>query len=350
MRVERFVAKFITHVSIATPTVRLSSIPTRRHQYRASSILDNGRDADLPAPTRADYRPYTPSRAPVIFTPTRAPLSTRCLGELESRPIKAGRTYDMVGDRLNDKTAVITGGAGGIGAAAGELFVRQGANVLLVDRDLDALSSVEQAIDSDRVASVAADVTSEADTRSYVQAAIDRFGAIDVLIANAGIEGDVSPIADYPVDTFDNVLAVNVRGVWLGIKYAMPHLQTGNGGSVVITSSTAGVKGTPGISPYTASKHAVIGMMKSLALECAPLGVRVNTVNPCPVETRMMRSLEAQLQPGDSEAARARIARSIPIGRYADPIDIAQVMLFLASDDAKFVTGSVYMADGGYTA
>ena len=127
-------------------------------------------------------------------------------------------------------------------------------------------------------------------------------------------------------------------------------MQKRGGGSIVITSSVAGLSGTPNIAPYGTSKHAVIGLMRAAARECAPMNIRVNTVNPSPVETRMMRSLEAGMSPDDPEAARQRIAATVPLGRYAEPEDIAKVMLFLASDDAAFVTGSIYKADGGNSA
>ncbi|MCH9675564.1 MAG: SDR family oxidoreductase [Gammaproteobacteria bacterium] len=255
-------------------------------------------------------------------------------------------------DRLKNKVAIITGGAGGIGAAAGRMFAAQGAKVLLVDRDADALAVVQAEAKHPDIHTFAADVSDEEQTKAYVEAAIEKFGRVDILLANAGIEGDVKPISDYPTATFDQVIAVNVRGVWLGIKHVAEHLVAQGKGSIVVTSSTAGVRGTPGISPYTTSKHAVIGMTKSLALEFAPKGVRINTVNPCPVETRMMRSLEGSMsgQANDTDATKARITKAIPLGRYGDPDDIAKVMLFLASDDASFVTGAVYMADGGSTA
>jgi len=252
--------------------------------------------------------------------------------------------------RLDNKVAVITGGAGGIGRAAGKLFVDEGANVLLVDRDAAALRDAVGEIGGDRVASCVADVSDAQSTRDYVRAAVERFGGIDVLLANAGLEGKVLPITEYDEETFDRVMAVNVRGVWLGIKYAFPELRRRGGGSIVITSSVAGVRGAPRMSAYITSKHAVVGLMKTAALEGAPHGIRVNTVNPTAVETRMMRSLEEGSMPGNAQRARESIAASIPLRRYATPGDVAKVLLFLASDDAAFLTGSVYMADGGSTA
>ena len=184
--------------------------------------------------------------------------------------------------RLSEKVALITGGAGGIGQAAARLFTDEGAHVVLVDREEAALQDVVSSIGEDKASFVVADVTEPGETQNYVKAAIERWGGIDIYLANAGIEGMVSSIPDYPYDMFDQVLAVNVRGVWLGLKYVIPALHNRGGGSIVITSSTAGIGGTAGMSAYTTSKHAVIGLMRTAALECAPMGIRVNTVNPAP--------------------------------------------------------------------
>jgi NAD(P)-dependent dehydrogenase (short-subunit alcohol dehydrogenase family) len=252
-------------------------------------------------------------------------------------------------ERLQGKVAVITGGAGGIGRAAGALFAAEGANVLLVDLDEAALQQAVAGIGSNRVSYFVADVTSAADNRAMIECATERYGGVDALLANAGIEGDVQPIVDYDDDRFDQVMAVNVKGVFLGLKAAIPAMQARGGGSIVITSSVAGVRGAPGLSAYVTSKHAVIGLMRSAARECAPMNIRVNTVNPSPVETRMMRSLEAGMLPDDADAAKQVITAGIPMNRYGTPEEIARVMLFLASDDSAWVTGSVYMADGGNT-
>ncbi len=253
-------------------------------------------------------------------------------------------------NRLQDKVAVITGGAGGIGRAAAALFAEEGARVLLVDLDEVALEAAVQAIGSDRVSHHVADVTRAEDNQAMIRCATERYGGVDVFLANAGIEGDVKPIVEYDEARFDQVLAVNVKGVFLGLKAAIPAMQARGGGSVVITSSVAGVRGSPGICAYVTSKHAVIGLMRTAARECAAMNIRVNTVNPSPVETRMMRSLEEGMVPGGADAAKASIAASIPFNRYGTPEEIAKVMLFLASDDSAWVTGAVYMADGGHTA
>ena len=258
--------------------------------------------------------------------------------------------------RLDGKTALITGAAGGIGQAAAKLFAEEGARVVLVDLDEGALQDLVRFIGEERSSSVVADVTQPDQARNYVQAAVERWGGIDILLANAGIEGVISPIPDYPIDTFDQVMAVNVRGVWLGIKYVVPVMQQRGGGSIVITSSTAGVSGAADMSAYTVSKHAVIGLMRTAAMEGAPFGIRVNTVNPAPIETRMMRSIEelrvAALD--DSEITVEQMKRSaaarIPLQRYGNPEEVARLMLFLASEESSFCTGGVYMVDGGRSA
>lgn len=251
--------------------------------------------------------------------------------------------------RLAGRVAIITGGSGGIGRAAARRFVDEGARVLLVDVDGEALERAAAEF-GEAAATCVADVTDEAATEGYVRAAVERFGGVDVLLANAGIEGTVAPIVEQDVAVLDRVLAVNVRGVWLGLKHVFPELVKRGGGSVVITSSVAGIQGAAGLSPYVTSKHAVIGLMRSAALEGAPSNIRVNTVNPSPIETRMMRSLEDGLVPGDAQAAHAQIASTIPLGDYGQPEDVANLLCFLASDEARFLTGAVYMVDGGISA
>ena len=253
-------------------------------------------------------------------------------------------------DRLVNKVAVITGGAGAIGRAAAQRFLEEGASVMLVDLNQSALDDAAASLGSNAVAVCAADVTSAADNARLFAAAEERFGGVDILLANAGIEGPVMPLTEYDEDAFDQVLAVNVKGVFLNIKYGMPAIARRGGGSIVVTSSVAGLQGTAGVGAYTTSKHAVIGLMRSAALEGAPHKVRVNTVNPAPVYGRMMESLEDGLGAGDGASARAALEQRIPLGRYAEPADIANVMLFLASDDAAYVTGSVYVSDGGLVA
>jgi NAD(P)-dependent dehydrogenase (short-subunit alcohol dehydrogenase family) len=252
--------------------------------------------------------------------------------------------------KLDGRVAIITGGSGGIGRAAAKRFVDEGANVLLVDIAERALSDAITALGEKHASWVCADVTSDEETQRYVNTAVERYGRIDIFLANAGIEGNFKPIPEYSIEVFDRVIAVNVRGVWLGLKHVIPVMAKGGGGSIVITSSTAGIRGFPGGSAYVTSKHAVIGMMRTAALECAPLNIRVNTVNPAATETRMMRSIEEQLAPGHPGQAKEQVTSRLPLGRYGQPEEVGDVMLFLASDQSRYCTGGVYMVDGGVSA
>ena len=249
--------------------------------------------------------------------------------------------------RIENKVAVITGGAGGIGSEAARRFVDEGALVLLVDLDEGALSQVCSELPSNRVSYLVADVTNWADNQAMVSLALERYGGLDIFLANAGIEGAISSILDYDEEVFDRLMAVNVKGPFLGLKAVIPEMIKSDGGSVIITSSVAGVRGGPRLAPYVTSKHAVIGLMKSAAKEFATHNIRVNTVNPSPVGTRMIESIEKGLRPEDPDSVREAMRANIPLGRYAQPEDVANLMLFLASDESKFITGSVHMVDGG---
>jgi NAD(P)-dependent dehydrogenase (short-subunit alcohol dehydrogenase family) len=251
---------------------------------------------------------------------------------------------------LQGKTAIITGGAGGIGAATGRLFAREGAHVVLVDRDEAQLRAAVEAAESDRVSYCVADVSDEAQTRAYIDAAIERHGGLDVLFANAGIEGKVAPLTEVDSADFDRILGVNVRGVFLGIKHAMPMMAKRGGGSIIITSSVAGLVGFPGLGPYVTTKHAIIGLMRSAALEGAPMGVRVNTVHPGPIANRMMQSLETQSAPDAPQQAHAGFEALVPMGRYGTNEEIAAMTLFLASSASSYCTGNTFVADGGLVA
>jgi len=256
--------------------------------------------------------------------------------------------------RLEGKVAIITGGAGGIGRAAGRVYAAEGADVLLVDLDETALQQACSDAASNKVSYFVGDITRTADNKAMVACAQQRYGGVDVFVANAGIEGEVCPLVDVDEAQYDRVMEVNVKGVFLGLQATIPAMQQRGGGSIVITSSVAGVGAAPLLSPYGASKHAVVGLMRSAAKEYAADNIRINTVNPSPVETRMMRTLESGYG-GDSSAegmaqAKVNMSAQIPLQRYGNPEEIAKVMLFLASDDSSWVTGSVNMADGGMTA
>ena len=250
--------------------------------------------------------------------------------------------------RLQDKVAIITGGSGGIGRATAVRFLEAGASVVLVDIDQAGLDKAARELgEDDRLLLQTADVTSEEDVRRYVAAAIARFGRIDVFFNNAGIEGKVAPLEQQDTAMFDKVIAINVRGAYLGLKHVLPHMYKAGAGSVINTSSVAGLQGSPDVLPYVTSKHALTGMTRVAAIEAARHGVRVNSIHPSPVDTRMMRSLEAGFAPGDAEAAKAQLEKAIPLGRYGEPEEIADLVLFLASDESRFITGAQIRIDGG---
>lgn len=246
---------------------------------------------------------------------------------------------------LAGKVAVITGGARGIGQAVANTFLEEGARVMLVDLDEDALKQTMIALSSDNVKYVVADVSSAEGVQLYLNESLKVFGKIDVFFNNAGIEGAVAPIAEYPDEVFDKVIAVNLKGVWLGCKYVLPKME--EGGSVIITSSVAGLKGFQGLGAYTATKHGVIGIMRVAALENADRRIRVNTVHPGPINTRMMRSIEHGSSPEDPGSVKAGFEATVPFHRYGEPKEIADLVLFLASDRSAYITGATMVADGG---
>lgn len=245
---------------------------------------------------------------------------------------------------LEGKVCLITGGAGSIGLASARLLRQHGAQIALVDRDPQALSAAAASLGPD-VLILTADVASEAETARYVAATVDRFGRIDVLFSNAGNFCTVAPIESYPTETFDSVLAVHVRGAFLAAKYAVPHMA--RGGSIIITSSVAGLRGDPGVYGYITAKHAQTGLMRVLAKDLAPRGIRVNTVNPGPVANAFQQKVEDDLTPLLGRDATQFFDDAIPMGRHATPQEIAASVLYLASDQSAFTTGLILSVDGG---
>jgi NAD(P)-dependent dehydrogenase (short-subunit alcohol dehydrogenase family) len=253
---------------------------------------------------------------------------------------------------FNGKVAVITGAGNGIGRQTALAFAARGAKVLCVDRDGPAAERTAGTIQQQggQARAHAADVTKSAEAQAYVKAALDAYGRIDCFFNNAGIEGKVAPITEYDEAVFDQVIGVNVKGVFLGLRHVLQVMLKQKSGAIVNTASVAGLVGTPGISAYVASKHAVIGLTKTAAGEVARAGVRVNAICPGPIDTRMIHALEAQINPADPASVGRRYQEILPIGRYGTPEEVANVVLFLCSDLASNITGAQYVIDGGRTA
>jgi NAD(P)-dependent dehydrogenase (short-subunit alcohol dehydrogenase family) len=247
--------------------------------------------------------------------------------------------------KLEGKTCVVTGGAGSLGCAVARLFLAEGARVMLVDIDGARLDRIAVEMNSDSLDVMAADVSDAKAVAAYVQRAVSRFGAIDVLFSNAGNFGVVSPIAAYPDDVFDGVLAVHVKGAYLAAKHAVPRMN--DGGSIILTSSVAGMRGDAGVYAYITAKHAQVGLMRCLAKELAPRRIRVNTIHPGPIDNDFQLAVEQGLGDALGLDGTAFFNAMIPLGRHGTADEIARSVLYLASDDSSFTTGATLMVDGG---
>ena len=253
---------------------------------------------------------------------------------------------------FDGKVAVVTGAANGIGKVTAARRASMGASVVLVDLPGPALQACAAALKASGAAvlSVAADVTDRHQVAAYVSAAIDTFGGIDCFFNNAGILGPTRPIVDYPEEDFDRVMNVNVKAAWMGVKLVAPALLRRGGGSIVNTASVAGLRGSAGLSAYSMSKHAVIGLTRAASNELAPLGVRVNAVCPGPIDTAMGQQLDAGFRPANPQAGHDLVASRIPMARYGKSEEVAALVCFLLSDDASYISGAIYPVDGGMTA
>jgi 3-oxoacyl-[acyl-carrier protein] reductase len=242
--------------------------------------------------------------------------------------------------RLKDRVAIVTGGGSGFGAAICRRFVEQGANVVVVDCRREGGDAVARETGA---VFVEADVASEADARRMIATAVERFGRLDILVNNAGAPQAPTPITDTDELDFDRLMAVNAKAIALAAKHAVPFLRRRGGGVILNTVSVAAIRPRPNLAAYNASKGAALVLSKSLAIELAPDRIRVNAVCPGPGDTPMLATFVG----GESEAHRAAFLQSIPLGRLCAPGDVASTMVFLASDEASFITGAVIEVDGG---
>lgn len=248
---------------------------------------------------------------------------------------------------LQNKIALITGGTSGIGESTAMAFAREGASVVVSGRrDREGLAVVDRIKSAGgNAAFVRADVSSEKDVRGLVDETLKIFGRLDIAFNNAGIETPPAPLADQTVDHFDQIVAINLRGVFLCLKYQIPAMLKTGGGSIINTASVGGLVGFAGVGPYVATKHGVMGLTRVAALDYARKGIRVNAVCPGSILTPMVSRLT-----GDDARVNAFLDNLHPIGRQGKPEEVAEAVVWLASDKASFVTGQTITPDGGLTA
>ena len=251
---------------------------------------------------------------------------------------------------LEGRVAMITGAANGIGLAAVTIFLANGARVLAFDQDEAGLAALAAHHAPDTLQTIRGDVSNAQDWGRAIETAHSQFGGLDALFNNAGITGPRGSILTYPEAEFDQVMAVNVRGVFLGIQYGGQAMKARGGGAIVNTSSIVGFTGGRNIHAYTASKHAVLGLTKSAAVELASVNIRVNAVCPSPTATEMMFKLERELAPHDPQSIRAIFEANSPMNRYGQPEEVAAAAAWLCSDGASYVTGIALPIDGGMVA
>jgi 3-oxoacyl-[acyl-carrier protein] reductase len=244
--------------------------------------------------------------------------------------------------RLKDKVAIVTGGASGFGEGIVRKFVAEGAQVLVVDRNLDGAERVAQALGGAAAAHLA-DVSSGADTRAMIDAAESRFGPLDILVNNAGVSHLPMPTEEVGEDDFDRIVAVNMKAIYLAAKEVVPRFKSRKRGVILNMASTAGVSPRPRLSWYNASKGWVITATRSLAVELAPFGIRVVALNPVAGETPLLKTFMGE----DTPEIRAKFLATIPIGRFSLPEDLGNAACFLCSDEASMITGVAMEVDGG---
>jgi NAD(P)-dependent dehydrogenase (short-subunit alcohol dehydrogenase family) len=250
--------------------------------------------------------------------------------------------------RFDGRVAIVTGAAAGFGLAVATRLAGEGALVTMVDRAADALAASAAKIPN--ALPVVADVSIESDVDDYVRRTVAERGRVDLFFNNAGIEGRMAPMTELTVQDFDSVIAVNARGVFLGLRAVLRVMKPQGSGAIVNTASMAAIRGAATFAPYVAAKHAVAGLTRCAALEGAEFGIRVNGVAPGHIDTRMARDLTAQIDPDDPDGVFRRVSAQVPLGRYGTATEVANLAVWLLSDEASYVSGAVHLIDGALNA
>ena len=252
----------------------------------------------------------------------------------------------MTNTDFSGRTAVVIGATSGIGRATAIAFGKAGANVVVAGLGMDDGKAVEaeiRALGGVDALYVPADVTREADLRTVINRAESRFGRVHAAVNNAGVECAYGPVQDRTAEEFDKIIAVNLRGIFFGLKHEIPHMLKHGGGAIVNTASQAGLTGLANVAIYTASKHGVVGLTKSASLEVAQSNIRINAVAPGPVDTGLLHRMVKGQVPIEA------IAEQVPMGRIAQPQEVADAIVWLCSDASSYITGHTLAVDGGFT-
>ncbi|GAB7011001.1 SDR family oxidoreductase [Halorubrum trueperi] len=252
-------------------------------------------------------------------------------------------SFSSISRNFSDGVALVAGAGSGIGRATAERFADEGADVVVVDIDDEAGGETVSRIENDggNATFVRTDVSDSTEVKAMIERALEEYGRLDFAVNNVATGADPAPVTDISEQDWDRVTSISQKGVWLGLKHEIPALLDSGGGAIVNTASHAGIRGSPGRTPYSASKHGVVGLTRSVTLEFAADGIRVNAVCPTIVNTRALQSMSPEEQD--------EVTAGVPMGRPADPAEVASVIVWLCSDDASFVTGHALPVDGGQT-
>jgi NAD(P)-dependent dehydrogenase (short-subunit alcohol dehydrogenase family) len=310
--------------------------------------------ACIPAPLAVD-RSFVLTLGQYQISPLVSGIAEDQFGQAQPKPTTIWKVESTDSREswtgVSIKNVIVTGAAGGMGTTTLKLLAERDVNVVCVDLDRASVESTIESLGGSRAEMVAvgADVGDEEDVRAFVQLAVERWGGLDGLFNIAGVEGDLLPLAEASVADFDRLIRINTRGVFLGMTAALPHLVERGGGAIVSTGSHLAIRGESNCGAYAASKHAIVGLTRTLAIEGAPQNVRANMVCPGAMDTRMIREMFPRIA-ADPDEAMAKLTANIPQGRFAEPQELAATGVWLLLDAPAHLTGQIISVDGGRSA